>query len=87
MITKIIHSLFLSCKKATLFIELNNGNNLNVLQKIRLKTHLKICKYCKSYEEKAQRIDRVLNNELHSVNIKNTNELEEKIKKRILGSE
>lgn len=52
MLEKIIHKIALTCKEATLLMELKDTNAIKPLQKIRLLLHLQICKYCRLYNKK-----------------------------------
>jgi NCAIR mutase (PurE)-related protein len=56
---KLFHKLFLSCKEATLYMELKESNQLNLLQNIRLTIHLIICKYCKIYNKQREIISKI----------------------------
>lgn len=67
MLNKIFHQLFLSCKEATLYMELKESNQLNLLQSFRFKIHLLICKYCKIYQKQRTLIHQYLLKETKSL--------------------
>lgn len=52
MLKKIIHKLVLTCKEATLLMELQDSNAISYWQRKRLLIHVKICKYCRIYRSK-----------------------------------
>ena len=71
MIKKIIHKLALTCKEATLLMELKDSNTISSFQKLRLTLHLLICKYCTIYKKK-----RAFMNQLLQRNEKELNEVD-----------
>ncbi|UYW00958.1 hypothetical protein K5I29_10690 [Flavobacterium agricola] len=87
MIQNILHKLFLSCNQATLRMERDTANQLSTLQKIRLKSHLALCKNCKTYHKKVLIMDAQLQKVNLSQNQSTQTELEalkQKVKKSIL---
>jgi len=54
---KIMHILFLSCKKATEMIEKKLNFKLSWYEKIQLEGHKMMCSACKNYEKQSKLID------------------------------
>lgn len=52
--------LFLSCKKATLYIEKSHGKPLSFVEKMQLHFHLKMCDKCLEYNKQSFIIETVL---------------------------
>ncbi|WP_244151969.1 zf-HC2 domain-containing protein [Rodentibacter myodis] len=48
------------CKQATQFISLSYEQPLSTYQKIRLKTHLLICPYCRAFGKNTKRLHHLL---------------------------
>jgi len=55
---KIIHILFLSCKKATELIEKKMHFRLSWMEKLQLKTHKMMCSACTHYEKQSELIEK-----------------------------
>jgi hypothetical protein len=51
------NKLFLSCLKVTELLEKREIIPLNLLEKIRLRVHLSMCKACHAYEKQSETID------------------------------
>jgi hypothetical protein len=64
MLKRTIHFLLLSCSETTLLIERHHADKLPMIQKLRLKGHLCICKWCSAYEKKFIFMDTLLRNNL-----------------------
>lgn len=64
MLKRTIHFLLLSCSETTLLIERNHADKLPMIQKLRFKGHLSICKWCSAYEKKFNVLDALLSNNL-----------------------
>lgn len=62
MFNKLIHKLFLTCKEATLLLELKDDNQINYMLQKRLDSHLLICDDCKTYNAKRDFINKILAN-------------------------
>ncbi|MBB6369298.1 hypothetical protein [Chryseobacterium shigense] len=60
MLRKLIHILFLPCSKATMLMEKRNAQTISRKEDWRLSMHLKICKWCRAYEEKLKILDDIL---------------------------
>jgi len=60
MLRKLIHILFLPCSKATLLMEKRNAQLISRKEDRQLSMHLKICKWCRAYEEKLKILDDIL---------------------------
>ena len=58
---KILHFFILSCPEATFEIERELFGRITFIQKIRLKYHLLICKWCCSYKKKSSLLHISLN--------------------------
>jgi hypothetical protein len=65
MLKRAIHFLLFSCSETTLLIEMHHADNLPMIQKLRLKGHLSICKWCSAYEKKIIMMDTLLRNNLN----------------------
>ncbi|MGM0532226.1 MAG: hypothetical protein ACQER7_12850 [Bacteroidota bacterium] len=55
---KIMHILFLSCKKATELIEKHMHFRLSWIEKIQLKAHKMMCSACTNYEKQSELIEK-----------------------------
>lgn len=83
----IVHKLIYTCEEATYLIEKKASDKpLGILENIRLKSHLAICKFCKAYEKKVNILDQAMirihkssNNSLMESEIR---ELKNKLKKK-----
>lgn len=63
MYKRIIHLFVLSCEKATFLIEKQLHASLSPLEKLQLRVHLSLCKYCTAYKYKAIFLDKLLADE------------------------
>lgn len=57
---KLLGILLLTCKKATLLIELDQEGLLSNRQKFQLKIHLKICEICNIYKTQSKNMNELL---------------------------
>lgn len=64
MLRKLIHILFLPCSKATMLMEKRNAKAISRKEDWQLSMHLKICKWCRAYEEKLKILDDILKRKL-----------------------
>ncbi|AZA50997.1 hypothetical protein EG346_23710 [Chryseobacterium carnipullorum] len=64
MLRKLIHILFLPCSKATMLMEKRNAQLISRKEDWQLSMHLKICKWCRAYEEKLKILDDILKRKL-----------------------
>lgn len=64
MLRKFIHILFLPCSKATMLMEKRNAKAISRKEDWQLSMHLKICKWCRAYEEKLKILDDILKRKL-----------------------
>ena len=55
---KLMHILFLSCKKATELIEKKLHFKLSGIEKMQLKMHKMMCNACTHYEKQSELIER-----------------------------
>ncbi len=76
MKSKIIHWLIMPCAQSTLYIEELYGGQLSWKKKIRLKIHLKSCKWCKTYFKKASYLDFVLKKSIKDISYTKFNDAE-----------
>jgi predicted anti-sigma-YlaC factor YlaD len=89
MYKKVIHLFVLSCEKATFLIEKQLHTTLSPLEKLQLRGHLSLCKYCRAYKEKAIFMDKLLaderitNESNHLFTEEEVGDLKEKIKSAI----
>jgi len=60
LMKKLMQLLFLSCLKATEFIEKKLNHKLSFKEKIQLKVHKSMCQACSNYEKQSKLIDKVL---------------------------
>lgn len=68
-----LNTLKLSCCEATLLMEQQNANTISFTDKIKLKMHILICKWCEAYNKKLKIIDAnmKLNNSEKQIEINN----------------
>ena len=52
-----LNKLKLTCCEATLLMEQQNANTISFTDKIKLKIHILICKWCEAYNKKLKIID------------------------------
>ncbi|MDP9960917.1 hypothetical protein [Chryseobacterium lathyri] len=64
MLRKFIHILFLPCSKATMLMEKRNAKAISRKEDWQLSLHMKICKWCRAYEEKLKILDDILKRKL-----------------------
>ncbi|MDQ3535416.1 MAG: hypothetical protein M3421_07285 [Bacteroidota bacterium] len=83
---KLMNVLMLSCIKATEFVEKKLDNKLNMIEKIQLYLHTRMCGACRLYEKQSKFIDEVLKRYLNgSIQIINEEQtLSNKIKEKII---
>jgi len=55
---KLMHILFLSCKKATELIEKKLHFKLSIIEKMQLKMHKMMCNACTNYEKQSELIQK-----------------------------
>lgn len=60
IISKLIYKLIIPCEKVTMMLEKDAVGQLSFIQRIRLRYHIKICKWCAIYAEKMMFIDQLL---------------------------
>jgi len=82
--------LNLSCKKATEMVEQDKIVSLSLIDKLKLKLHLSVCKACQGYQKQSQLIDDFFNKEnqkLHDDEFEQQIPIEEnpKLKENILS--
>lgn len=63
MYKRIIHLFVLSCQTATFLIEKQLHTPLSTLEKLQLRIHLSLCKYCTAYKYKAVFLDKLMADE------------------------
>ena len=81
---KLINYLMLTCQKASALIDKKNLLGLTRKEKVMLKMHTAVCKYCSAYQKQSKIIDHALHKHFHSINdgvnvIIENKELKEKI--------
>lgn len=63
VIENIAQKMFYSCEKASLLIEKKvSKQSISIMENIRLKGHLSMCKFCRAYNRKVTLIDKVMLN-------------------------
>lgn len=60
LFSKLIHILIMPCSHVPALIEQQNAGKLSFVKRVRLHTHLSICKFCAAYAKKVEQIDRLL---------------------------
>ncbi|GEM65462.1 hypothetical protein SF1_34440 [Sphingobacterium faecium NBRC 15299] len=84
MLKRMIHFLLLPCSQTTLLIEMQQSGQLSFIQKLRLKLHLAICKWCRAYQKKSAYLDKILLKNIHKENIEIINDFDiEQLKGKI----
>ena len=81
---KLMNYLMLTCQKASALIDKKNLLGLTRKEKVMLKMHTSVCKYCTAYQKQSEIIDLALKKHFHSINdganvIIENKELKEKI--------
>lgn len=71
-VSKILHFFILSCTEATLLMEKKQNGSLSFGQTIRLKSHLAVCKWCRSYSRKSHLLQEALQKIISSDSEKQT---------------
>ncbi|WP_143884168.1 hypothetical protein [Chryseobacterium binzhouense] len=66
MLKKLIHKLFLPCSTATLLMEKSIAKTISSKEQKQLNIHLKICRWCRSYQEKLKILDDILKRKIQS---------------------
>ncbi|RKS97634.1 hypothetical protein [Chryseobacterium defluvii] len=64
MLKKLIHIIFLPCSEATLLMEKRNAETISSKENWKLSLHLKICKWCRAYQQKLEILDDILKRKL-----------------------
>lgn len=64
MLSKLIHLVFLPCSEATLLMEKRNAETISPKENWKLSLHLKICKWCRAYQQKLKILDDILKRRL-----------------------
>ncbi len=80
-----MHTLFLSCLKATELIEKKLQFNLSFRERLQLKVHKMMCKACTNYEKQSSLIDQGISKSLSNKDISHTDikELKTLINKKL----
>ena len=81
---KIMNLIMLTCEKAAGLIDKKKLFGLSRKEKIMLKMHTAVCKYCSAYQKQSELIEEALQKHFHNINKKTTllpenKELKEKI--------
>ena len=77
----LLHTLIISCKKATLLVEKKEQDKISFKESVQLKIHLWICKACKIYEKQSKVIDAIFRKKSR---IKTETKLDKNIKQKII---
>ena len=81
---KLMQILFLSCLKATEFIERKLNYKLNWKEKLQLKVHTSMCKACSDYEKQSVVIEKLISeSNVHNIDKKEVKKLKDSILERI----
>jgi hypothetical protein len=84
---KQLQVIFLSCKKATLLIEMSQNKPLSIRKKIQLSAHLRLCERCNRYQKQSLLIEGMLkvnhNVQLNAGKLKLSDDSKTRLKKVI----
>lgn len=85
MLKKLIHIIFLPCSEATMLMEKRNAENISPKENRKLSLHLAICKWCRAYKQKLEKLDRILERKLSNENQVEINESDiQYVKEKVL---
>jgi hypothetical protein len=77
---EMMNLIMLSCRKATELIERRKYSPLDKIERIQLKMHLSMCRWCSNYNKQSRLIDRLISRVPKSTPTdENTTMLQEKI--------
>lgn len=62
---KLMHYLFLSCRKATDLINKKSDSPLSCIENIQLSVHKSMCKACSNYEKQINILDQAIHETLN----------------------
>jgi predicted anti-sigma-YlaC factor YlaD len=63
VLENIAHKMFYTCEQATFMIEKKvSTQGIGIMENIRLKIHLSMCKFCRAYNKKVAIMDKVMLN-------------------------
>lgn len=85
---KTAHWIFMSCAQATLSMEKEQAQQLAGWEQWRLRGHLRICRWCRAYAEKAKKLDHILAKHLVEVesidfNVADLQRFKDRVKEKI----
>jgi len=69
----------ISCEEATQLVVMKNGESLKFYDRMRLKVHLMMCKYCSRFEEQ----NRIIEEQIKKLNTVSVTEMPDDAKLRI----
>lgn len=85
MIKKLMNWLFFSCQHATEFVEKREFVSLSLMEKIRFKGHVTMCKACRSYERQSALLEKMIHYITNlSISKQETLKMDDIIKAKIL---
>ncbi len=67
---KLMHYLFLSCRKATDLINKKSDSPLSCIENIQLSMHKSMCKACSNYEKQTNILDQAINSAVNKEDLK-----------------
>lgn len=79
----LLDTLMVSCRKASELIERRELRPLGVLERMKLRFHLRICDGCKTYERQSARIDNWLERQRDDCAVPDCTEIQSAVLKRI----
>lgn len=85
MLKKVMNNLILSCKTATELVEKKQVVGLSFFERIRVSSHLFVCKACRSYEKQSLMMEKAIKRMTGSIKTEGY-KLDDKAKKKILES-
>ncbi|ATA88599.1 hypothetical protein [Capnocytophaga stomatis] len=62
MFSRIIHYFILPCSEISLLIEKKTAGKISFFEKVRLFSHLRVCRLCEMYHKKVIFLDKSLQN-------------------------
>jgi len=87
MMKKLMQMMFLSCLKATEFIEKKLNYRLSFKERLQLRVHTSMCKACSEYEKQSKLIEEViLQSEVRKIETKEIQDIKDSIIKKIAES-
>ncbi len=85
MIKKLMNNLFFSCQHATELVEKREFVSLSLMEKVRFKGHMLMCRACRSYEKQSALMEKMFHHSFNSTeNRQNAPKMDDSAKNKIL---